>query len=95
MRQIRQKVKVVTADWRRLPFPLEAVVATLNPILRGWVQSFKVGNSSRKFVALDRSVFHCLALFRRRKYQLRRRDWSAADDRRLGVYRATGQVVWA
>lgn len=94
MRQIRQKVKAVTADWRRLPCPLEAVVTALNPILRGWVQYFRVGNSSRKFVALDRYVFHRLALFRRRKYQLRRRYWSAADYRRLGVYRATGQVVW-
>ncbi|MEW6248957.1 MAG: group II intron reverse transcriptase/maturase [Nitrospirota bacterium] len=95
MRQIRRKVKAVTADWRRLPFPLDAVVATLNPIVRGWVNYFRVGNSSRKFVALDRYVFHRLALFRRRKYQLRRRSWPAADYRRLGVYRATGQVAWA
>ncbi|WP_447975611.1 group II intron maturase-specific domain-containing protein [Nitrospira sp. Kam-Ns4a] len=73
-RPIRQKVKGVTADWRRLPFPLEAVVATLNPILRGGGQSFKVGNSSRTFVAVDRSVFPRLALVRRRTYPRRRRD---------------------
>jgi len=95
LRQIRQKVKAVTADWRRLPFPLEAVVTTLNPIVRGWVNYFRMGNSSQQFVALDRYVFHRLALFRRRKYQLRRRSWLAADYRRLRVYRATGQVAWA
>ncbi len=51
---MRQTVKAVTADWRRLLVPLETGVAALNPILRGGVQDFRVGKSRRKFVALDR-----------------------------------------
>jgi RNA-directed DNA polymerase len=34
-RPSRQHVKAVTTNWRRRPLPLEGVVATLNPILRG------------------------------------------------------------
>ncbi len=94
LKRIRQKVKALTADWRRLPFPIEELVGKLNPVIRGWVTYFRIGNSSRKFAALDRYVFHRLALFRRRKHQLRRRYWSAEDYKRLGVYRATGQVRW-
>jgi RNA-directed DNA polymerase len=95
MRPSRQNVKAVTTNWRRRPLPLEGVVATLNPILRGWVLDFRVGNSRRKFVALDRSVDHRLAVFRRRPWQRRRRGWRAADFRRLGGSRAAGQVAWA
>lgn len=95
MRQIRRKVKAVTTTWRRLPFPIASVVASLNPILRGWVTYFRIGNSSRHFGALDRYVFDRLALFRRRKFHLRRRAWPAADYQRLGVYRAAGRVAWA
>jgi group II intron reverse transcriptase/maturase len=95
MRQIRQKVKTVTADWRRLPFPMASVVASLTPILRGWVNYFRIGNSSRQFLALDRYVFDRLALFRRRKYQRRQRTWPTDDYQRLGVFRASGQVKWA
>lgn len=95
MKRVRQKIKAITADRRRLQYPLESVVATLNPILRGWVHYFRVGNSSLKFQALDRYVFDRLALFRRRKYRLRRRSWATESYQRLQVFKAAGQVAWA
>ena len=95
MKRIRQKIKAVTADWRRLPFSLESVVAAINPIIRGWVNYFRVGNSSRKFSALDMYVFQRMALFRRRKHQLRTRNWPSEDYQRIVIFRAAGQVAWA
>ena len=95
MRRIFLKVKGITADWRRLPGPIGLVVKDLNPVLRGWVNYYKVGNSSWKFVTLDRYVFWRLRYFRRRKLQRRWNAWSAEDYQRLNVFQATGRIAWA
>ncbi len=95
MKRIAWKVKAIAADWRRLPGPVDEVVKALNPVIRGWVNYFKVGNSSRKFRAIDRYVYWRVCRFQRRKYQLRRKERIATDYLKLGVYAASGQIAWA
>lgn len=95
MKRIRQKIKAIAADWWRLMFPIESLVETLNPIIRGWVNYFRVGNSSRKFVAVDKYVYHRLTLFWRRKHRLRGRVLSAETYESLDIFQAAGQVRWA
>lgn len=95
MKRIRQKVKAVTAHRWRLRFTVESIVKVLNPILRGWVNYFRVANSSMKFSALDDYVCLQLALFWRKKHQLRRRWLTSSEYARLEVFRATGRVAWA
>lgn len=48
MAEIRAKVRQHTAR-KHASLALEQVVATLNPVLRGWGEYFRVGNSSRQF----------------------------------------------
>ncbi|EQD29327.1 RNA-directed DNA polymerase (reverse transcriptase), partial [mine drainage metagenome] len=62
MASIRAKVKQRTAR-RFASLPLEVVVVEyLNPVLRGWGRTFRYGNSSRKFNAIDSYVHERLAM---------------------------------
>lgn len=94
MRRICLKVKAITTEWWRLPKPIGEMVKDLNPVVRGWVNYFKVGNSSRKFRAIDRYVYWRVCRFLRRKHQLRRREPIAMDYLKLGVYAASNKIAW-
>jgi hypothetical protein len=50
MHALRDKVRVAIAR-SKTERPVSAVVADLNPVLRGWVGYFRNGHSSRKFTA--------------------------------------------
>src|SRR5262249_6916972 len=71
----------------------------LNPVLRGWGQYFAVGNSKRKFAAVDRYVYLRLAIFLRRKRQRSNLSWSGPEllqqVKALGLYRLVGTVSYA
>jgi group II intron reverse transcriptase/maturase len=96
MASIRGKVRDRTAKWRS-SWPLEDVVADLNPVLRGWGNYFRHGNSARKFMAVDSYVRFRLARLASRKYGLSgTTNWGERFDHRwsqaLGVYRLNGTV---
>ena len=92
---LRDKVRVATSR-SRTERPVAAVVADLNPVLRGWAAYFRNGNSARKFNAVDGYVHERLAIFASRQTRTRGPEldhplhlWVA---HRLGVYRLTGNV---
>jgi len=92
---IRAKVKAITGPRSRLKWPIQEMVSVLNPVLRGWGQYFRVGNSTKKFSQIDTYVYERLALFDSKKRQQRGRRWhvhTLAWFRRLGVYRLSGSV---
>ena len=95
MASIKGKVRDRT-DKRHVGRTLEAVVADLNPVLRGWGTYFSQGNSSKKFGAVDHYVHERLARLASRKHGLRGRNWSQRYTytwfQTLGVYRLTGTV---
>ncbi|WP_149826172.1 group II intron reverse transcriptase/maturase [Streptomyces tailanensis] len=95
MRVLRDKVRAATGR-SKTERPVAAVVADLNPVLRGWGAYFRNGNSGRKFNAVDGYVHERLAILASRKHGLRGRNWATRFTygwiTRLGVYRLTGTV---
>jgi RNA-directed DNA polymerase len=96
MAAIRAKVKATTAPRSRLKQPIGNLVAELNPVLRGWCNYFRWGNSAKKFSQVDAYVWERLALFDSKKRQNAGRRWGEehayAWATGLGVYRLSGKV---
>ncbi len=95
MASIRAKVNAITAPRSRLKWPIGALVAELNPVLRGWGNYFRWGNSARKFSWVDHYVHEQLALFDSKKRQKSGRRWEVHTRgwlAQLGVHRLTGMV---
>lgn len=95
LRVLRDKVRAATHR-SQATRSVSAVVADLNPILKGWGAYFRNGNSGRKFNAVDGYVNERLAIMASRKYGLAGRNWATRFTSgwvtRLGVYRLTGTV---
>ena len=95
MASIRGRVHKLTAR-SNAGLPLDMVVARLNPVLRGWGQYFRVGNSSQKFAAIDSYVHMRLAMLASDKHGQRGRNWTTGYTRSwaasLGVHRLTGTI---
>lgn len=95
MVSIRAKIRAQTTR-SHATLPLDVVVARLNPILRGWGQYFRVGNSSQKFAEIDSHVHMRLAMLASDKHGLTGRNWTTDYTRgwvgALGVHRLTGTV---
>lgn len=53
MKRVRSRIREQT-ERRGLRYPMEVMVAKLNPIVRGWRNTYRIGNSTRQFQALDR-----------------------------------------
>ncbi|MFF3159667.1 group II intron maturase-specific domain-containing protein [Streptomyces sp. NPDC057910] len=94
---LRDKIRAATSR-SKTGRPVSAVVADLNPVLRGWGAYFRNGNSGRKLSAIDGYVHERLAILASRKHGLRGRNWATRYTygwiSRLGVYRLTGNVHW-
>jgi len=67
--KIREKVRKIANPKR--PIKVEQVVAELNPVIRGWVNYFRIGNSSKKFGKIRLYVANKV-----RKFMMRRRNRS-------------------
>ena len=97
MKRVRQKVKELTPR-SRCHADIRAVIADLNPLLRGWGNYFRTGNASLKFQQIDRYVHQRLVRLMGSRYRLRRRafhlrDWPLTrfvDD--FGLHRLVGTI---
>jgi RNA-directed DNA polymerase len=98
MQQVRDRIKAITAPRHRLPEPIQPIVAEVNRVVRGWGAYFRVGNSTRKFNAVDDYVRERLARFlakkqaKRSKHHRKRYTWAFFAG--LGVYQLTGTIKW-
>lgn len=95
MNSIRAKVRAGTHR-RFAGADLTVTVEYLNPVLRGWGNYFRVGNSARKFSMIDSYVHERLAILASVKHGRSGRNWASRYNgtwfRRLGVYTLTGTV---
>jgi len=70
------------------------VVKDLNPVLRGWGNYFRWGNSARKFSAIDSYVHQRLAILASNKEGRRGRNWKKRFTyswvRSLEIHRLSG-----
>jgi hypothetical protein len=95
MNSIRAKIRALT-DRRFTEMTIASVVDRLNPVLRGWGNYFRAGNSARKFNQIDSYVHERLAILACNKHQLSGRKWDSRFNgewfRRLGVHTLGGTV---
>ena len=96
MSSIRQRIRETTAPRHKLKRPMADIVEELNPVLRGWGQYFRYGNSTHKFAQIDRHVHERLALFDSKKRGRSGRRWGSQHDHdwylRLGVHQLGGGI---
>jgi group II intron reverse transcriptase/maturase len=95
MASIRGKIRERT-DRRLARLPLAQVVENLNPVLRGWGNYFRYGNSGRKFDHIDAYVNQRLAMLASTKHGLHGWNWTTRFNyewvTQLGVHRLGGTV---
>ncbi len=96
MKRVRERIKALTGR-NRVGMDVRDVIATLNPILRGWGNYFRTGNAARKFNQIDWYVVGRLRDLMCKRYgrnlrpgqaTLWTREWFEA----LGLYRLRGTV---
>jgi group II intron reverse transcriptase/maturase len=75
MKGIRTKIRDFLGNRAVLCWSTEDVVKGLNPILKGWMNYFRFGNSSKKFSQMDSYVHERMALWWSKKHQRVGRRW--------------------
>ena len=96
MKRIRERVHELT-DSRHSGKDVKQIIATLNPVLRGWGNYFRSGNADRKFNQLDSYVYQRLAQWmgRRGGQRVQRMEkWSHDRFVDMGLYRLRGTVKY-
>src|SRR5437899_6949340 len=98
MRRVRARVREITPG-SRCHADIRAVIADLNPVLRGWGTYFRTGNAADQFLSLDRFVERRLPPLRckRKGRHLRpgeARCWTREYFERLGLYRLRGTIAY-
>lgn len=98
MKRVRQRVKELTPRSRCHQDPRD-VIASLNPVLRGWGQYFRTGNATVHFNSVDRYVVRRLKRLRvsRKGRHLKpgeARRWTPDYFYALGLHRLLGTIVY-
>jgi len=96
MSSIRGTIKEILSKRSLLFRSQEEIVGMINPILRGWMNYFKHGNSAKKFAQIDGYVHERLALWWSKKHRKSGRRWTReftrAVVRRCGVQILAGNI---
>ncbi len=96
MKRVKQRVKELTPESRKHE-DIQAVIASINPVLRGWGNYFRTGNAARKFNQVDSYVWRRLLKLRlkRKGRQLAPGEatrWTSQRFWDLGLHRLRGTV---
>lgn len=98
MKELKQKITEIIGGRSKLLLGLEEMVKQINPVLRGWMNFFKFGNSSNTFNAIDRYVHQEMALWWRKKHGKKGRGWKEdytyQKHKACGIVRMTGNVMY-
>jgi RNA-directed DNA polymerase len=98
MRQVRARIRDLTTR-RCCHEDLRAVIARINPVVRGWGQYFRTGNAATRFIQLDRYVERRLRGLLRKRYGSRiqagrAEAWHRGFFEALGLCRLRGTVQY-
>jgi RNA-directed DNA polymerase len=98
MKRIRLRLKDLTSRSRCHVDP-RALIAEINPVLRGWGQYFRTGNAADKFNEIDKYVAWRLKRLRiqRKGRHLKPREprrWNASYFRAFGLHKLSGTVAY-
>ena len=98
MNSLKMKIRNVLGSRPKLLWNTEMIVKEINPILRGWMNYFRYGNSHRKFSQLDSYVQERLALWWSKKHNKSGRRWKVdftyTKFKLCGVQILAGNVVY-
>ncbi|MFC1503991.1 group II intron reverse transcriptase/maturase [Spirochaetota bacterium] len=96
MIKLRERIHSLTRVRGNPSRSVEEVIKKLNPVLRGWANYFKTGNSDDKYNAIDSYTWQRIVKWQRRRggqrtrYQVRR--WPPERLWKLGLYQLQGTV---
>ena len=96
MKRARERVHELT-DARHSGKDVKQIIATLNPVLRGWGNYFRTGNAEGKFNQLDSYVWSRLRHWMVRSGGQRKRRaerWSHERFVGMGLYQLRGTVKY-
>lgn len=97
MKSIRTRVHELT-DARQSGRKLREIIASLNPVIRGWGQYFRTGNAHREFHRIDDYVYYRLQRWQRRRggqrTKFRFRKWPRTRYWGMGLYKLRGTVKY-
>jgi len=98
MNAIRAKIRGILSPRCILPLSIAEVVARINPLLRGWMNYFRFGNSSKQFSHIDRYVHERMALWWSKKHQKRgrrwKRDYNYSKHHATNIQLLSGNLKW-
>ena len=97
MKRVRERVHDLTDARRSGAKDVKEIVASINPVLRGWGNYFRTGNADREFNAIDGYVYGRLVRWMQRRGGQRMRYRSDAWPRErlqeeMGLYKLRGTV---
>jgi RNA-directed DNA polymerase len=73
---VAKRRKRLQAEWRVLEGPhVQPVLKRLNPIVRGWANSFRIGVANRTFKLLDHWMFRRMLQWLRHSHRGKSREW--------------------
>jgi hypothetical protein len=91
MRRIRDRVHEMTDPRRHQARDVKQVIASLNPVLRGWGNYFRTGNADREFNKVDEYVYERLCRWKSRRggqrAHFRFDEWPRERFHGLGLHR--------
>jgi len=97
MKSIRGKIKNVLGRKATLQWSIERIAQTINPILRGWMNYFKYGNSSKKFAQIDNYTYTRIIIWWRLKHNNSHRCYyklTSQDYKNVGFQVLTGNIIY-
>jgi hypothetical protein len=98
MKRVRERVHELTDARRSGARGVKEIIATLNPVLRGWGNYFRTGNAERRFTQLDDYVYGRLTRWGWRRggqrARFRQERWPRQRWHGMGLYRLRGTVCY-
>ena len=96
MKRLRERVHELTAVRGNPASDVVQIIASLNPVLRGWGQYFRTGNADDKFNQIDHHVYRRIVrwLWRHggQRSRFRAAHWPSDRLHAMGLYRLRGTV---
>ena len=90
LRRVRERLTVEMRTLRGAN--VEAVIATLNPVIKGWAAYYRTAVSSRAFAALDNHMWHLAYKWARHSHPNKPRRW--VTTRYFGPFNRSRRDVW-
>jgi group II intron reverse transcriptase/maturase len=98
MNTLKAKIRDFLGKRSKLPISFTEVVRKLNPIVIGWMNYFKFGNSAKKFAHMDMYLHEMVALWWSKKHNKSGRRWTTDLTRDKlycnGVKKLSGNVIY-